>query len=580
VVPEPTATALGAAVVAWGLLLAVVTFARWPALSWSVGATCLGTVYQAVNAVPTVLFDLAAGGALASVSIPMLVGAVGHGRPRDVARLGSAVLTWTVVVLGACSVAVGLAASPLAGVLVGESGCTGAVDVAADLLRWFAPQPVLLGAGVVLGGILRAHGRPLAAVVGPALGSLVVVGSLVWFHQLAAVSDATGVPEGHLAVLAGGTTLAALVVAAVPAVLLWRTGVALRPAVRAPVALAAETRGVAQALVLTALGLVFATVVAVVVTFRSGVGVLPVLAYLQGVLLVPYAALLLPVVTDALPRLAGAPTAPAAPATPATPATPEVPGGPEAHVEPEAQADPEATTVLTRSARHRQAPSVGALAGRARAATALGAVAASAVAAAAIPVGGFFTALDAARETTQGRAALDALAPGLWAGAPSLLLLGLVGVLCAALYVRGRPFVAGGAVAAACLIAGAVPLVAVMPGATPTWALVILGVAPVVGLTLATLDLLAATSRAWGPGALAGLGRTLSVGVLAAAAGAAAGILVGRWWLVEGPWANAGVAVALAVLGAAVTGGVLVVADRVTAGQLWGALRPNGQGAE
>ena len=565
---------------AWGLLLAVVTFARWPALSWSVGATCLGTVYQAVNAVPTVLFDLAAGGALASVSIPMLVGALGHGRPRDVARLGSAVLTWTVVVLGACSVAVGLAAAPLAGVLVGESGCTGAVDVAADLLRWFAPQPVLLGAGVVLGGILRAHGRPLAAVVGPALGSLVVVGSLVWFHQLAAVSDATGVPEGHLAVLAAGTTLAALVVAAVPAVLLWRTGVALRPAVRAPVALAAETRGVAQALVLTALGLVFATVVAVVVTFRSGVGVLPVLAYLQGVLLVPYAALLLPVVTDALPRLAGAPTAPAAPATPATPATPEVPGGPEAHVEPEAQADPEATTVLTRSARHRQAPSVGALAGRARAATALGAVAASAVAAAAIPVGGFFTALDAARETTQGRAALDALAPGLWAGAPSLLLMGLVGVLCAALYVRGLPFVAGGAVAAAWLIAGAVPLVAVMPGATPTWALVILGVAPVVGLTLATLDLLAATSRAWGPGALAGLGRALAVGVLAAAAGAATGILVGRWWLVEGPWANAGVAVALAVLGAAVTGGVLVVADRVTAGQLWSALRPTGQGAE
>src|SRR5690349_7090047 len=84
--------------------------------------------------------------------------------------------------------------------------------------------------------------------------------------------------------------------------------------------------------------------------------------------------------------------------------------------------------------RHRRAPSVGALAGRARAATALGAVGAAAVAAAAIPVGAFFTALDAARETTQGRAALDALTPGLWAGALSLLLLGLVGVLCAALY--------------------------------------------------------------------------------------------------------------------------------------------------
>ena len=481
-------------------------------------------------------------------------------------------LTWTVVVLGACSVAVGLAAAPLAGALVGESGCTGAVDVAADLLRWFAPQPVLLGAGVVLAGILRAHGRPArsggragARLTGPRR-------HLVWFHRLAAVSDATGVPEGHLAALAGGTTLAALVLAAVPAVLLWRIGGRPRPAFR--VAGRAGRRDPRRGA-----GAWSSPPSASVRRGGGGRGDVPVRSrraarpgYLQGVLLVPYAALLLPVVSDALPRLAGVPTAPAAPATPA------VPAAPEAHVEPEAQIDPEATTVLTRSARHRQAPSVGALAGRARAATALGAVAASAVAAAAIPVGGFFTALDAARETTQGRAALDALAPGLWAGAPSLLLLGLVGVLCAALYVRGRPFVAGGAVAAACLIAGAVPLVAVMPGATPTWALVILGVAPVVGLTLATLDLLAATSRAWGPGALAGLGRTLSVGVLAAAAGAAAGILVGRWWLVEGPWANAGVAVALAVLGAAVTGGVLVVADRVTVGQLWSALRLTGQG--
>ena len=240
VVPERTATALGAAVVAWGLLLAVVTFARWPALSWSVGATCLGTVYQAVNAVPTVLFDLAAGGALASVSVPMLVGALGHGRPRDVARLGSAVLTWTVVVLGACSVAVGLAAAPLAGVLVGESGCTGAVDVAADLLRWFAPQPVLLGAGVVLGGILRAHGRP------PRGGGRAGAGLTGRRRQPRVVPPAGGGqrrhrrPGGTSGGARRGTTLAALVVAAVPAVLLWRTGVALRRAVRAPVALADE----------------------------------------------------------------------------------------------------------------------------------------------------------------------------------------------------------------------------------------------------------------------------------------------------------------------------------------------------
>ena len=80
-----------------------------------------------------------------------------------------------------------------------------------------------------------------------------------------------------------------------------------------------------------------------------------------------------------------------------------------------------------------------------------------------------------------------------------------------------------------------------MPGASPTWTLVALGLAAGrAGLTLATLDLLAATSRAWGPGALAGLGRTSSSALLAAAlAGGRSGCWSGRRWRVDGAWANA-----------------------------------------
>ena len=200
---------------------------------------------------------------------------------------------------------------------------------------------------------------------------------------------------------------------------------------------------------------------------------------------------------------------------------------------------------------------------------ALGAVGCSALAAAAGPVGGFFSGLDRARETARGRAALEALTPGLWSAAPTLILMGLAAVLWAALYVRGRPFVAGGAIAAAWLIAGGIPLVAVMPGAAPVWTLVALGAAAVVGLTVATLDLLAATSRAWGPGALAGLGRTVLVGVLGAALGTAAGVLADRWWSVSGAWANAGVAVALAALGGLVTVAALAAFDREVVRRLW-----------
>jgi putative peptidoglycan lipid II flippase len=404
----------------------------------------------------------------------------------------------------------------------------------------------------VLGGILRAHGRPLAAAAGPALAALVTVGSLVAFRMLASAGDTTGVSGSHLAVLAGGTTLAALVLAAVPAVVAWRVGLAIRPTFRIPRILAGETRGVAQACVLAVLGQLFGAVAAVIVTSRSGVGVLPVQAYGQGTLLLVYAALLWPLVAGVVARLAGVSMAPVGPV------------------------ELDQTVVLTRSARHRRPPTIGTLAGQARAAVALGAVGCSALAAAAGPVGGFFSGLDRARETARGRAALEALTPGLWSAAPTLILMGLATVLSAALYVRGRPFVAGGAIAAAWLIAGGIPLVAVMPGAAPVWTLVALGAAAVVGLTVATLDLLAATSRAWGPGALAGLGRTVLVGVLGAALGTAAAVLADRWWNVSGAWANAGVAVILAALGALVTVAALAAFDREVVRRLWRPGPPDG----
>jgi putative peptidoglycan lipid II flippase len=104
---------------------------------------------------------------------------------------------------------------------------------------------------------------------------------------------------------------------------------------------------------------------------------------------------------------------------------------------------------------------------------------------------------------------------------------------------------------------------------------VALGLAATAGLTLATLDLLAATSRAWGPGALAGLGRTVVVALLAAALGAAAGALVSRWWSVDDAWASLGVAVLLGLLGGLVTAGVTAVLDRDVGRLVWTLARPD-----
>ena len=285
------------------------------------------------------------------------------------------------------------------------------------MLRWFAPQPCCWG-WVVLGGILRRTATPRRRGVlrwAPWSSSPASSG----FHQLAAASDTTGVPGDIWPCSLGGTTLAAWWSPPFPRSCSGARG-SLRPAFRAPVGWPTDLVAWPRPWCSPRSALVFATVAVGRGDFRSGVGVLP------GPGIPPGASSWSRMRRCCFPCC---PTpCPGSPGPwPGDPGEPAVPAGPEAH----SSLRPRSTRRRRRcsparrgTVRHRR--SARWPGGHVRRPP-LGAVAASAVAAAAIPVGGFFTALDAARETTHGRAALDALAPGLWAGAPSLLLLGLVG---------------------------------------------------------------------------------------------------------------------------------------------------------
>ena len=70
--------------------------------TWTVGAgTGLGDIYQAANTVPNIVFEIVAGGALASLVVPLLAGA-GRGAatgPRSPAT-ASALLTWVLTAAG------------------------------------------------------------------------------------------------------------------------------------------------------------------------------------------------------------------------------------------------------------------------------------------------------------------------------------------------------------------------------------------------------------------------------------------------------------------------------------------------
>ena len=120
-------TLLGAAalITVFTVLARLTGFGRNLVFARTVGATCLNSTYQTVNTVPNILYEIVAGGALASLVVPLLARAVAA-RDRDhVDRTASALITWTVVVLTPLALIIALAAEPIARFMLGDASCDG-----------------------------------------------------------------------------------------------------------------------------------------------------------------------------------------------------------------------------------------------------------------------------------------------------------------------------------------------------------------------------------------------------------------------------------------------------------------------
>ena len=494
------------------LLARIVGFGRWLAFSHSVGATCVGQVYNTANLLPNVLYEVAAGGALAAVAVPLVARALVDDRAAA-DRIASALLTWAIAVLLPLAVLLAVFAGPIASAMLGTDGCgDSAVGLAATFVRIFAPQVVLYGIGVVAGGVLQAHQRFIAAALAPLLSSLVVIASYLLYGRIGTGDPATITPAA-VAVLAGGTTLGVCALSLPLLAVAARAGIRLRPQWNFPPGVAAAARRLAGAGIAALVAQQLAVlIIAWVTNHRGGPGALTVYNYVQALYLLPYAVLAVPVATAAFPRLATG-----------TPGT------------------------LGRSA------AVVAVAGAASAALLI------AVAPAA---GRFFGALDAGRGGS-GANALDALAPSLTAFAPGVLGFGLTALLLRAAYAR---HITGGAAAATCLgwaIAGLGPLLTLPVRTDSTAVLVRLGIFSTIGMSVAAVVLAALLLRS-GPGWARLPWRTLLAGLVAASAAA----LGGRWCADRLDGGSLVAAVVASVVAAMVATGVFAVVlallDRAT----------------
>ena len=529
------------------LVARVVGFGRWLVFSQSVGATCVGSVYQAANQLPNVVFEVAAGGALAAVVVPVIAGQLARQNESEATRTASAMLTWTLSLLVPLSILVAACARYLSTFLVPDQSCAGASDLTASMLVVFSPQIALYGVGIVLAGVLQAHRRFLGVVVAPLLSSLVVIATYLLFAVLAQGrgDDLTRLPGQASTTLAVGTTLGVATLSLSLLVPVHRAGVRLRPTWTFPAGVARRAGALAGAGLLA----LFAQQLAVLVTLwvtqhRGGTGTLNVYVYVQAIYLLPYAVLAVPFAMSALPALAT--------------------GLDQAVL---ATGVDGADQVLPSTAADRAslARAQSTLASSARAIIVATSAGAAMLFAIASPTGAFFRALDAGRRTPHGLEALAALPAALSAFAPGLVGFGMAALLTRALYVQGRPAVAGGLVAGGWFIAAIVPVVSLAPGAGPRSTLLVLGLASSFGMTVAAVGLFLAVRRAWGASAFLGFGRSALVACAGGVSSAAVGRALAAALDPEGLVAGAVVAALVAVVVVVVFAGVIWVGDRGSA---------------
>jgi len=472
-------------------LIAVVTlaarvfgFGRWLVFSQSVGATCVGSVYQAANQLPNVVFEVAAGGALAAVAVPIIAGQLARDARDEAAQTASAMLSWALTVLAPLSILMAAAARPLSTWLVDSQRCSGSTDLMAAMLVVFAPQIALYGVGIVLAGVLQAHRRFLAAAAAPLLSSVVVMATYLLYAAMAQGrgNDLTRLPVQASTVLAAGTTLGVVALSLPLLIPVHRAGIRLQLTWTFPQGVARRARALAGAGLLALVAQQVAVLVALWVSqHRGGPGTLNVYTYVQAVYLLPYAVLAVPIATAAFPALA---------------------------------------TGMNQSSVERAQQT---LSSSARAITVATCAGAAVLFAAAPPIGAFFSALDAGRHSPAGQEALAALPAALSAFAPGLVGFGLLALYTRALYARGRPGVAGGVAALGWLIAAAVPLALLRGDAGPQNTLQSLGLASSLGMTVAAVVLLVAVHRAWGPHVGQGFVRSALVALGSGALSAAVG---------------------------------------------------------
>ena len=181
-------------------------------LAWVLGFTPLADAFNLANTVPNMVFDLVLGGVASATFIPVFVERLAVASERDAWESISSVVTGALLVLAGTSIAAWIVAPQIIqGFTSMQHGATHHLgmqrDVAVQLLRWFIPQIFFYGVIGISTSLLNIRSRFTAGAWTPVVNNIVCIAVLIWFHQVEPHPTLSSVASTqHLMYLGVGTT--------------------------------------------------------------------------------------------------------------------------------------------------------------------------------------------------------------------------------------------------------------------------------------------------------------------------------------------------------------------------------------
>jgi putative peptidoglycan lipid II flippase len=182
-------------------------FLRSAILIYAIGTHDLGNSYNLANTLPNIVYNLALGGILTSVVVPLLVNAAKRSTDRGEAY-DQRIFTLGVLSLGGITIVATAIAAPITSLYAGNIGNAAAFHLTVIFAYFFIPQIFFYGVSSLAGAILNARGSFAAPMWTPVINNVVVVVVGAAFMAVAGVNRTPAdISTAQVQLLGIGTTL-------------------------------------------------------------------------------------------------------------------------------------------------------------------------------------------------------------------------------------------------------------------------------------------------------------------------------------------------------------------------------------